>query len=130
DGTKAKGVDGISKADYGRKLEANLSNLSKRIHTGSYKPMPKREVLIPKINGKMRPIAIACFEDKWVDWVVGKILTQVYEPLFIPNSFGYRPNKAATQAVEASYYSLCKNKRKHIVEIDFSSFFNTIPHRR
>lgn len=128
DGSKAKGVDGISKVEYGEKLEANLVNLVKRIHEGSYKPMPKREVLIPKANGKARPIAIACFEDKLVDWVVGKILTQIYEPLFIANSFGYRPNKAATQAMEACYYALCKNKRKHVVEIDFSNFFNTIPH--
>lgn len=130
DGTKAKGVDGIDKKEYGRNLASNLENLVKRIHQGSYKPRPKREVLIPKANGKTRPIAIACFEDKLVDWVVGKILTQVYEPLFIKNSFGYRPGKAATQAIEACYYSLCKNKRKHVVEIDFSNFFNTIPHRK
>lgn len=130
EGSKAKGVDGIGKVEYGRKLEANLMNLVKRIHEGSYKPMPKREVLIPKANGKTRPIAIACFEDKLVDWVIGKILTQIYEPLFIPNSFGYRPNKAATQAMEACYYSLCKNKRKHVVEIDFSNFFNTLPHTK
>jgi RNA-directed DNA polymerase len=128
DGSKAKGVDGMSKVEYGEKLEANLMDLVNRIHNGSYKPMPKREVLIPKANGKTRPIAIACFEDKLVDWTVGKILTQIYEPLFIPNSFGYRPNKAATQAMETCYYSLCKNKRKYVVEIDFSNFFNTIPH--
>lgn len=129
-GTKARGADGMSKVEYGKKLEANLENLIKKIHKGSYKPKPKREVLIPKANGKTRPIAIACFEDKLVDWAVGKILTQVYEPLFIPNSFGYRPRKAATQAMETCYHSLCKNKRKHVVEIDFSSFFNTIPHRK
>lgn len=128
-GTKALGADGMTKAKYGSALETNLKNLAKRIHDGSYKPMPKREVLIPKANGKKRPIAIACFEDKLVDWVVGKILTQVYEPLFIRSSFGYRPNKSAHQAIEACYYSLCKNKRKHVLEIDFSSFFNTIPHR-
>lgn len=88
DGKKAKGVDGIGKTEYGKRLEANLRDLTKRIHVGSYKPLPKREVLIPKAKGKMRPIAIACFEDKLVDWVVGKILIQLYEPLFIPNSFG------------------------------------------
>lgn len=130
DGSKALGVDGISKSEYGRKLEENLRNLEQRIQRGSYKPMPKREVLIPKGNGKMRPIAIGCFEDKLVDWVVSKILTEVYEPLFIRNSFGYRPGKSPHQAVEACYYSLCKNNRQYAVEIDFSSFFNTIPHRK
>ena len=130
DGNKALGVDNINKMIYGKNLEANLKNLVNQIHKGSYKPMPKREILIPKANGKTRPIAIACFEDKLVDWVVGKILTKIYEPLFIKNSFGYRPNKSAHGAIEACYYSLYKNQRKHVVEIDFANFFNTIPHRK
>lgn len=130
DGSKALGVDSISKSEYGRNLESNLSALAERVQRGTYRPQPKREVLIPKANGKTRPIAIACFEDKLVDWVVSKILTQAYEPLFIKSSFGYRPNKSADEAIKACYYSLCKNTRKHVVEIDFSNFFNTIPHRK
>jgi RNA-directed DNA polymerase len=130
DGTRALGIDGVSKADYGRNLQANLENLEKRIHKGTYRPKLKREVLIPKAKGKTRPIAIACFEDKLVDWAVGKILALVYEPLFIRTSFGYRPNKSAHGAIEACYNSLCRNARKYVVEIDFSSFFNSIPHRK
>lgn len=130
DGSKALGVDNISKSEYGKNLQENLENLAQRVQRGTYRPAPKREVFIPKSKGKTRPIAIACFEDKLVDWVVGKILTQVYEPLFIRNSFGYRPNKSADGAIKACYNSLCKNTRKHVVEIDFSSFFNTIPHRK
>ena len=130
DGTKAVGVDGISKKEYGKNLEENLLNLESSIHKGTYRPKCKREVLIPKDNGKMRPIAIACFEDKLVDWVIGKILSNIYEPLFIRNSFGYRPNKSADGAIKACYYSLFKNKRPYVVEIDFKSFFNTIPHRK
>lgn len=130
DGTKALGVDGISKSEYGRNLEENLLILEKKIKNGSYKPRPKREVFIPKANGKTRPIAITCFEDKIIDWVVGKILTQIYEPLFIKSSFGYRPGRSAHGAVEACYYSLFKNQRPNVVEIDFSNFFNTIPHKK
>jgi retron-type reverse transcriptase len=123
DGTKAQGVDGISKSEYGKNLEASLLNLEQRIKRGTYRPQPKKEVLIPKANGKTRPICISCFEDKIVDWVISKILTRIYEPLFIRNSFGYRPNKSADGAIKACYNSLVKNKRKHVVEIDFSSFF-------
>ncbi len=130
EGSKALGVDGISKSKYGKNLEVNLKALSERVQRGTYRPQPKREVLIPKANGKTRPIAITCFEDKLVDWVVSKILTQVFEPLFIKTSFGYRPNKSADDAIKACHYSLCKNTRKHVVEIDFSCFFNTIPHRK
>jgi len=130
EGTKAVGVDGINKMQYGKNLEDNLRSLAERVQRGIYRPQPKREVHIPKVNGKTRPIAIACFEDKLVDWVVGKVLTQVYEPLFIRNSFGYRPNKSADGAIKACYFSLYKNMRKVVTEIDFSSFFNTIPHRK
>ena len=130
DGSKSLGVDQISKSAYGEDLNRNLKNLCEKIHKGTYRPAPKREVLIPKVNGKMRPIAIANVEDKLVDWCVGKILTEIYEPLFIRNSFGYRPNKSAHGAVEACYYSLENATRSNVVEIDFSNFFNTIPHKK
>jgi group II intron reverse transcriptase/maturase len=130
DNNKAVGIDGISKKKYGENLEENVKDLTHRIHNGSYKPQPKREVLIPKGNGATRPIAISSFEDKLVEWVVGRILTILYEPLFIRNSFGFRPSKSAHNAIEAVYYSLKDNRRPYVVEIDFARFFNTIPHRR
>lgn len=130
DGTKALGIDGISKQEYGKALETNLSNLVERIHKGSYKPQVKREVLIPKADGSKRPLAIGCFEDKLVEWVVAKILENIYEPQFIRNSFGFRQNKSAHQAINAIYQTLKDNKRPHVVEIDFARFFNTIPHRK
>lgn len=130
DGFKALGIDGISKKVYGENLEANLENLVARIHKGSYKPQAKREVLIPKANGKMRPIAISCFEDKLVEWVVGKILQCVYEPIFIETSFGFRENRSAHQAIKAIYYSLADNRRPNVVEIDFANFFDSISHRK
>jgi RNA-directed DNA polymerase len=130
DGTKALGVDGISKTEYGKNLLANLEDLKTRIHKGTYRPLPKREVLIPKAKGSTRPIAIACFEDKLVDHVVGKILSRIFDPLFIKSSFGYRPNTGAGKAIEYCYNALSKNQRQHVVEIDFSNFFNTIPHQK
>jgi group II intron reverse transcriptase/maturase len=128
-GNKALGVDKISKSEYGKNLEGNLKDLCERVTRGTYRPMPKREVLIPKENGKMRPLAIAAFEDKLVDWCVSKILTQVYEPLFINYSFGYRPNKSAEGAIRTVYKTI-EAGGKNIVEIDFSNFFNTIPHKK
>lgn len=130
DANKAVGIDGISKKKYNENLEENIKNLTQRIHNGSYKPQAKKEVLIPKDNGKTRPIAISSFEDKMVEWVVGRILTILYEPLFIRNSFGFRPSKSAHDAIKAVYYSLKNNDRPYVVEIDFARFFNTIPHKR
>ena len=130
DGKKALGVDGVSKTAYGKDLEANISALSVRVRNGSYKPKPKRLVHIPKDNGKTRPIAVACFEDKMVDWVVAKILNQVFEPTFIRNSFGFRENHSAHQAVETCHKTLTSGKNHTVVEVDFASFFDTIPHKK
>jgi len=130
DGSKAVGLDGIRKSDYNENLEANLENLCEQIHRGSYKPQNKREVLIPKANGKTRPIAISCFEDKLVEYVTGKILSSIYEPLFSPNSFGFRPKKSAYDAIQAIYHSLKDTRRSWVVEMDFANFFNSIPHEK
>lgn len=130
DGTKAVGIDGISKAEYARDLDNNLEDLVSRLHIGTYRPQAKREYLIPKANGKTRPIAISCFEDKLVEWTLGKILESVYEPLFIRNSFGFRPRKSPDDAIKANYNILKDNKRPFVVEIDLANFFNTVPHRQ
>lgn len=127
---KAVGIDGVSKEIYGKNLEANLRDLVNRLQNGSYKPQEKRKVLIPKASGGTRPIAISCLEDKLVEWVADKILQRVYEPIFIDNSFGFRPNKSAHGAITRSFQALNGNKHHSIVEIDLANCFNSIPHRK
>lgn len=58
DGTKAIGIDGVTKEEYGRNLEENLEALIESLKKKSYKPKPARLVEIPKDNGKMRPLSI------------------------------------------------------------------------
>lgn len=130
DGSKATGIHGITKSEYGRNLDVNLADLVTRLHRGTYRPLPKRRVHIPKANGKTRPIAISEFEDKLVEWVLGKLLAGVYEPLFIQTSFGFRPKKSSHDAIKAAYLSLKDDKRPYVVEIDLRSFFDTVSHRR
>jgi len=128
DGSKAIGIDNITKKQYAQNLDENLKSLLTRLHTGTYRPQVKREVLIPKANGSTRPIAIGCFEDKLVEWVVGKILESVYDNVFIRNSFGFRPRKSADDAIRANYNILKDDKRPFVVEIDLKNFFNSVPH--
>ena len=130
DSSKATGIDGRTKSEYGRELDKNLWDLVTRLHKGTYRPQPRRRVLIPKADGKMRPIAISCFEDKLVEWVLAKLLTTVYEPMFIRHSYGFRPAKSAHDAIKVTYSSLKDNERPFVVEIDFASFFDTVSHRK
>ncbi len=69
DGSKAIGIDGVTKDAYGTKLEENLQGLIKRIHRGQYQPKAARIVEIPKEDGSTRPLVISCFEDKLIQLV-------------------------------------------------------------
>lgn len=93
-GNKAAGVDGITKADYDKEAHDNIRNLVARMKNFSYKPLPSRRVYIPKANGKERPLGISAYEDKLVQGVMSKILTEVFEPKFLNCSFGFRPGKS------------------------------------
>ena len=128
EGNKACGIDNKTKKQYLAKLEENLSLLHTSIHKGTYRPLARREVFIPKSDGRKRPIAISAFEDKLVEWVTARILSLIYEPLFIRTSYGFRPRKSAHDALQAAYQSLKDNKRPFVVEIDLKSYFDTVPH--
>ena len=67
---KAKGVDGVSKAEYSKNLEGNIANLLERMKRFSYRPLPVRRTYIPKANGKMRPLGIPSYEDRLVQGVM------------------------------------------------------------
>ena len=61
---KASGIDGVTKEEYDKNLEVNIANLLTRMKNFSYKPRPVRKTYIPKANGKLRGLAIPCYEDK------------------------------------------------------------------
>ena len=128
DGNKALGMDRISKDDYGYELSSNVTELLIRIRRGTYKPRPSRIVKIPKADGGERPLAIACIEDKLVQLAVARILEPIFEPLFVFESFGYRPGKRAHDAIRFLGQCMMKTRRGAVVEIDLRKSFNTIPH--
>ena len=82
DGNKATGVDKVTKAEYEANLEENIRNLVERLKRKNYKPQPSLRVYIPKVNGKMRPLGMAAYEDKLVQDALSRILNAVFEPKF------------------------------------------------
>ena len=129
DGSKAVGVDGLSKKHYSENLEKNLSHLLTRVRNGSYYPKPSRMVDIPKADGSMRPLAISCFEDKVVQEAVRRILERVFEPQFLECSYGFRPGRNAHQALASLDKRLLQERCHVAVDIDLRKYFNTIPHK-
>ena len=127
-GKKAIGVDKVTKDVYGDRLDENINDLIKRIRRGIYKPKPVRITEIPKEDGTKRPLAISCFEDKLVQLAVNTILTKIYEPLFLPCSYGFRANRNCHNALRALNKATFKNWNGALIEIDIRKYFNTIPH--
>ena len=127
DGKKAVGIDGITKEIYGADLAAKIAELLVRIRRGTYKPQPSRIVEIPKPNGDKRPLAISCFEDKIVQMAVKMILEAIFEPKFLPCSYGFRPGKNAHQALTRLVKIMGDTKKGELIEIDIKKYFNSVP---
>lgn len=130
DGTKAVGIDKETKANYANQLEENLADLLKRIRRGTYRPQPARLVEIPKEDGSFRPLAISCLEDKIVQSTINLILTKIYEPLFLPCSYGFRQGKSCHDALRALSKATFQFWNGAVAEIDLRKCFNTIPHEK
>jgi group II intron reverse transcriptase/maturase len=131
DGKKAIGIDGIRKEDYAKNLEINLKDLLERMKRMAYRPMPVKEVLIPKDGqpGKFRPLGISVFEDKIVQGVFQQILEAIYDPLFLDCSHGFRPGRSCHTAIKNLRDYLYKNEVETVIDIDLKNFFGTIDHK-
>ena len=130
DGSKATGIDGITKVEYEANLEANIEDLVKRMKNGSYyKPNPIRRVYIPKDgSNKKRSLGISCYEDKLVENAIAMILTMIYEPKFYDVSFGYRPNRNCHKAIREVIEDVQYRKTNYVVEADIKDFFDNVDH--
>jgi RNA-directed DNA polymerase len=129
DGSRASGVDGVTKQQYQMKLEDNLRALHHTIRCGGWSPRPSREVLIPKPQGGTRPLAVGCLEDKVVQTLAARILEAVYEPLFHRHSYGFRRGRSAHQALGRLFSVITARKKQCVVvEMDIEKFFNSVSH--
>lgn len=128
DGKKALGVDGCTKDEYGKDLESNLLSLLKRMKEMKYRPAPVRQVLIPKANGKLRPLGISNFEDKIVQMMFAKILESIYDPIFCKISYGFRRNISAHNAITDLIDHLKFNNVKNVIDVDLENYFGNIRH--
>lgn len=130
DGSKAVGLDNVTKKEYLENLDENLDNLVTKLKNKSYRPSPARKVNIPKANGKLRGLAIANFEDKIVQMAVKKILEAIFEPKFLNNMFGFRPNKNCHDALKYLNKCIEKQKTNFILDADIKGYFDNIDHNK
>jgi group II intron reverse transcriptase/maturase len=125
----ASGIDRVTKEEYGRNLEANLTDLVERLHGMSYIPQPVRRVFIPKPGStKQRPLGIPALEDKLVQAGLVRILEAVYEADFINDSYGFRPGRGCHDALRALSLEVEGGAVHYIVEADIKGFFDNVQH--
>jgi RNA-directed DNA polymerase len=123
----AAGVDGESIAEFERNLKGNLYKLWNRLSSGSYHPPPVRAVEIPKRAGSgVRTLGVPTVADRIAQTVVRLYLEPEVEPLFHPDSYGYRPGRSALDAVGA-----CRERcwrGDWVIDLDIRSFFSSVDH--
>ena len=101
DNKGAAGVDGVSIKDFEKKLQNNLYRIWNRMSSGTYFPPPVKRVMIPKADGKERPLGIPTVGDRVAQMVVKMELEPKVEHLFHPDSYGYRPSRRWTRSAHA-----------------------------
>jgi RNA-directed DNA polymerase len=121
----AAGVDGQSIAEFEADLSDNLYKLWNRLSSGSYFPPPVRRVDIPKRDGGgVRPLGIPTVSDRVAQEVARRYLEPILEPVFHPDSYGYRPGKSAIDAVRTARKRCWRYD--WVLDLDTQAYFDSI----
>jgi len=121
----APGVDGQSLAEFELDLKGNLYKIWNRMSSGTYFPPPVRAVELPKPDGGVRVLGVPTVADRIAQTVAARRLSEKVEPIFHPDSSGYRPKRSALDAV-ATCRTRCW-KYDWVIDLDVSKFFDSVP---
>jgi len=120
----APGVDAVSVEEFEKDLKNNLYKIWNRMSSGTYFPPPVRAVEIPKPNGGVRILGVPTVADRIAQTVVARVLEEGAEPVFHPDSYGYRPGRSALDAV-----AQCRRrcwKADWVIDLDIAAFFDSV----
>jgi RNA-directed DNA polymerase len=122
----AAGVDGQTIEQYEQNLKNNLFKLWNRLSSGSYFPPPVKAVAIPKAGGGSRILGVPTVDDRIAQTVAAMYLEREVEPIFHPDSYGYRPGRSALDAVGRCRERCWRND--WVIDLDVRAFFDSVDH--
>jgi RNA-directed DNA polymerase len=126
----APGVDGQTVPQFDAEQEAELAKLSEELRNRRYHRQPARRVWIPKPGStEKRPLGVPAVRDRTVEAALKNVLEPIFERDFAEHSYGFRPGRGCREAVKR-VEELLEDERTWCVELDFKSYFDTIPHQR
>lgn len=120
------GIDGIDFEKFEEKLNNNLYKIWNRMSSGSYFPSPVMAVEIPKKTGGVRRLGIPTITDRVAQMVARMYVESAVEPMFCDDSYGYRPNKSALDAIEMTRKRCWRYD--YVIELDVKGLFDNIDH--
>ena len=125
-----KGVAGVDKMtvyEIDTYFQNNRERIKKEILEKKYRPQPVKRVYIPKSNGKKRPLGIPTVIDRVIQQAIAQVLIKIYEDKFSDNSYGFRPQRSAHDALEKTLEYLNEGF-EWVVDMDIEAYFDTVNH--
>ncbi len=121
------GVDGMGVNGLLQHLKINRDAIIQAVSEGNYFPQSILGVEIPKSNGKIRLLGVPTVTDRLLQQAVHQVIMPLFEVEFKANSYGFRPNRNAQQAVQQAQQNINEGYQ-HIVDIDLKNFFDEVDH--
>ena len=123
----AAGIDGMEVKDLSGYLKEHWKEVREALESGKYRPSPVRRVEIPKPDGGVRQLGIPTVLDRLIQQAIAQVLTPMFEAVFSPYSYGFRPGRSAHQAVQKSQEYI-REGYDWVVDIDLEKFFDRVNH--
>ena len=122
-------MDGQSIERFEARSGDYLAELSESLKAGQYRPLAIRRVEIPKGDGSMRPLGIPAVKDRIVQMAVKLVIEPIFEVMFHPSSYGFRPGRSCKDALR-EVAALIEEGYRYAVDADLKGYFDSIPHER
>ena len=128
-GSTTKGTNGRTIMDIANLTNDEVINLV-RNKLRDYKPQSVRRVMIPKPNGKLRPLGIPNIEDRLIQQCIRQILDPICEAKFHKHSYGFRNNRSAHHALARVGHMINRSQIEYVIDIDIKGFFDNVNHSK